>query len=55
MLDTENKVAEATGANIFCLSRKEIMPPVPDSFLDGILEELYRSFRDQTKIIERLS
>ena len=36
MLDTDNKIAEATGANIFFISKGEIHTPIPDSFLDGI-------------------
>ena len=37
MLDHEDNVAEATGANIFFKDEKgEIHTPIPDSFLDGI-------------------
>ena len=37
MLDHEDNVAEATGANIFFKNDKnEIHTPIPDSFLDGI-------------------
>ena len=36
MLDTEDKVAEATGANIFFIIGNEIHTPIPDCFLDGI-------------------
>ena len=37
MLDHEENVAEATGANIFFKDKNgEIHTPIPDSFLDGI-------------------
>ena len=37
MLDHEDNIAEATGANIFFKDKNgEIHTPVPDSFLDGI-------------------
>ena len=37
MLDHEDNVAEATGANIFFKDRNgELHTPIPDSFLDGI-------------------
>ena len=37
MLDHEDNVAEATGANIFFKdSNGELHTPIPDSFLDGI-------------------
>ena len=37
MLDHQNNVAEATGANIFFKNNAgELHTPIPDSFLDGI-------------------
>ncbi|MBL6770375.1 MAG: branched-chain amino acid aminotransferase [Rhizobiales bacterium] len=36
MLDYENYVAEATGANVFFIKEGEIHTPKPDCFLDGI-------------------
>jgi len=37
MLDHEDNVAEATGANIFFKDKNgELHTPIPDSFLDGI-------------------
>ena len=37
MLDHEDNIAEATGANIFFKSKSnELHTPIPDSFLDGI-------------------
>ena len=37
MLDHENNIAEATGANIFFKTKsEELHTPIPDSFLDGI-------------------
>ena len=56
MLDHEDNVAEATGANIFFKNTKgELHTPIPDSFLDGITR---RSIIDiakskKIKIIER--
>jgi len=56
MLDYEDNVAEATGANIFFKNNKdELHTPIPDSFLDGITR---RSIIDiakskKIKIIER--
>ena len=36
MLDHQGNIAEATGANIFFMREKQIIHPIPDSFLDGI-------------------
>ena len=37
MLDHEDNIAEATGANVFFIDKSgEIHTPIPDSFLDGI-------------------
>ena len=37
MLDHENNIAEATGANIFFKDKNgSLHTPIPDSFLDGI-------------------
>ena len=37
MLDYEDNIAEATGANIFFIDNNvELHTPIPDSFLDGI-------------------
>ena len=56
MLDYEDNVAEATGANIFFKNNKgELHTPIPDSFLDGITRrsiiEIAKS--KKIKIIER--
>ena len=56
MLDHEDNVAEATGANIFFKNSKgELHTPTPDSFLDGItrrsIMKLARS--KNIKVIER--
>ena len=56
MLDYQDNVAEATGANIFFKNSKgEIHTPIPDSFLDGITRrsiiEIAKS--KNIKIIER--
>jgi len=56
MLDYQNNVAEATGANIFFKnSQGELHTPIPDSFLDGITRrciiEIAKS--KNIKIIER--
>ena len=55
MLDTEDKVAEATGANIFFIAGNEIHTPIPDCFLDGITRRTVIDIaRDHgLKIIER--
>ena len=55
MLDTEDKVAEATGANIFFIIGNEIHTPIPDCFLDGITRRTVIDIaRDHgLKIIER--
>ena len=56
MLDYEDNIAEATGANIFFKSKEgELHTPVPDSFLNGITRrciiEIAKS--KKIKIIER--
>jgi len=56
MLDYQDNVAEATGANIFFKNAKgELHTPIPDSFLDGITRrsiiELAKS--KNIKVIER--
>ena len=56
MLDYQNNVAEATGANIFFKNKEdELHTPIPDSFLDGITRrsiiELAKS--KNIKIVER--
>ena len=56
MLDYEDNVAEATGANIFFKNNKgELHTPIPDSFLDGITRrsiiEIAKS--KKIKVIER--
>tara|TARA_B100000214_G_scaffold333371_1_gene275381 strand:+ start:177 stop:1073 length:897 start_codon:yes stop_codon:yes gene_type:complete len=55
MLDTEDRVAEATGANIFFIAGNEIHTPIPDCFLDGITRRTVIDIaRDHgLKIIER--
>ena len=56
MLDHEENIAEATGANIFFKNKEgELHTPIPDSFLDGItrrsIMEIAKS--KNIKIIER--
>jgi branched-chain amino acid aminotransferase len=56
MLDYQDNVAEATGANIFFKnSQSELHTPIPDSFLDGITRrsiiEIAKS--KNIKVIER--
>jgi len=56
MLDYQDNVAEATGANIFFKNKEgELHTPIPDSFLDGITRrsiiELAKS--KKIKIVER--
>lgn len=57
MLDHEDFVAEATGANIFFLNEetKEIHTPIPDCFLDGITRRTIIDIAKEKgfKIIER--
>ena len=55
MLDTEDKVAEATGANIFFITGNEIHTPTPDCFLDGITRRTVIDIAKDhgLKIIER--
>ena len=57
MLDHEDYVAEATGANIFFIDEnlKEIHTPTPDSFLDGITRRTIISIAEKKgfKINER--
>ena len=56
MLDYQDNVAEATGANIFFKNSKgELHTPIPDSFLDGITRrsiiEIAKS--KNIKVVER--
>ena len=55
MLDWRGQVAEATGANIFFISNKEIHTPTPDCFLDGITRRTVIDIAKNQgfKIIER--
>ena len=56
MLDYQDNIAEATGANIFFKNKDgELHTPIPDSFLDGITRrciiEIAKS--KKIKIVER--
>ena len=56
MLDHEENIAEATGANVFFKNKEgELHTPIPDSFLDGItrrsIMEIAKS--KNIKVIER--
>ena len=56
MLDHENNIAEATGANIFFKTKSgELHTPIPDSFLDGITRRCVIDIAKSKKIkvIER--
>jgi len=56
MLDYQDNIAEATGANIFFKNNKdELHTPIPDSFLDGITRRsiIQLSKSKNIKIIER--
>ncbi len=56
MLDHEDNVAEATGANIFFKTKNgELHTPIPDSFLDGITRrEIIKIAKSKNiKVIER--
>ena len=56
MLDYQDNIAEATGANIFFKNSKgELHTPIPDSFLDGITRRsIMELAKDKNiKIIER--
>jgi len=56
MLDHEDNIAEATGANVFFKNQsREIHTPIPDSFLDGITRrEVIKIAKSKgIKVIER--
>jgi branched-chain amino acid aminotransferase len=55
MLDWRDRVAEATGANIFFVIGGELHTPTPDCFLDGITRRTVMSIarRHQMKVVER--
>ena len=56
MLDHENNIAEATGANIFFKNKNnELHTPIPDSFLDGITRREIISIAKSKdiKVVER--
>jgi branched-chain amino acid aminotransferase len=56
MLDYQDNIAEATGANVFFKNSKgELHTPIPDSFLDGITRRsiIQIAKLKKIKIVER--